>query len=51
MIFKFMYLIDLNVSNLMECLNFAYKLQLHYNTYMLVFTVWTIHSVNVFTLS
>ena len=44
MIFKLMYLIDLNVLNLMVCtmFDFAYKFQLHYNIYKLVFTIWTV---------
>ena len=44
MIFKLMYLINLNVLNLMVCIifEFAYKLQLYYNMYRLVFIIWTI---------
>ena len=44
MIFKLMYLIDLNVLNLMVdgMSEFAYNLQLHYNIYRLVFTIWMI---------
>ena len=45
MIFKLMHLIDSNVLNLlhgMYMFDFAYKLQLHYNIYRLVFTIWMV---------
>ena len=45
MIFKLIYLIDLNVLNLMSMAmvdEFAYKLQLHYNFYRLVFPIWMV---------